>query len=118
MDELLVALGGTLLIAFTAWFFFGKKDVVVQATDSIDIDVRGGYNPSTIQLKRGKEVTISFLRTDPSSCLEEVVLPDFRIRKFLPVDEKVPIKLKPTKMGTFRFECGMNMYHGKIIVTN
>ena len=83
---------------------------------SIDIIVDGGYSPSTIVVKKGQTIKLNFLRKDPSSCLEEVVLGEFKIRRYLPLNKKVTIEIKPQKEGEFPFECGMNMYHGKIIV--
>lgn len=104
-------------IAFTYWFFLMKKEEVVSAvSDSIDIVVKGGYNPSTISIPRNRTTKISFLRKDPSSCLEEVVLSDFKIKKYLPLNKKVTIEVTPQKKGEYRFECGMNMFHGKLIV--
>lgn len=116
-DKILVtALGGGLVI-FIYWFFFGKRDRESEAVDGkIDILVDGGYRPSVIKLKRGVKSTLSILRKDPSPCLEEIVLPDFKIKKYLPVGKKVDIELTSTKAGSFPFHCGMNMYHGKIVV--
>lgn len=111
-----MAISGVLGMIFVAWYFFGKKDEAVIASESIDIKVEGGYNPSTIILQKGKKTTINFFRTDPSSCLEEVVLSDFKIRKFLPLKETVSLELTPEKTGEFPFSCGMNMFHGKVIV--
>ena len=85
-------------------------------TENVEIIVEGGYTPEVISLQLGKPATITFLRKDPSSCLEEVVLSDFKIRKFLPLNEKVSIAVTPTKTGEYTFSCGMNMYHGKIVV--
>jgi plastocyanin domain-containing protein len=45
-----------------------------------------------------------------------VILGDFKIRKFLPLNQKVTVELTPQKSGEFGYACGMNMYHGKIIV--
>lgn len=116
MDKIVVAISGVLGMVIIAWYFFGKKDEAIEVSDSVDIKVEGGYNPSTIVLKKGKKTTINFLRTDPSSCLEEVVLSDFKIRKFLPLKEKVSVEITPNKIGEFPFSCGMNMFHGKVIV--
>ncbi len=52
----------------------------------VHITVDGGYSPDVIQVKRGQPVTLQFLRRDPSSCLEEVVLPDFGVRERLPLN--------------------------------
>jgi plastocyanin domain-containing protein len=45
-----------------------------------------------------------------------MVLGDFKIRKFLPLNKKVTIEINPKNKGEFRFECGMSMFYGKIIV--
>ncbi len=116
-DKILIAIFSVMGIFFTYWFFLMKKDEVVFVIDSVDITVEGGYTPNTISIPQGKTTKINFIRKDPSSCLEEVVLSDFKIRKFLPLNKKVTIEIKPEKTGEFKFECGMNMFHGKIIVS-
>ncbi len=118
MDKIIVTLSGIGAIIFTYWFFLMKKDdQEVKVTDSVDIIVEGGYTPSVISVPKGKTTKINFIRKDPSSCLEEVVLSDFKIRKFLPLNQKTTIEITPKESGVFPFECGMNMFHGKIIVS-
>lgn len=111
----LLSIGG---IAFTYWFFLMKKEdgVVVADTNSIDIIVEGGYSPSAISIPKNKQTTINFTRRDPSSCLEEVILPDFKIRKYLPLNKTTSIIITAKNAGTYELSCGMNMFHGKIIV--
>lgn len=113
MDKILVTITGLSLIATIYWFFFGKRGEAIEAT-SIVVD--GGYKPNAIKIKNGKPTTLTFLRKDPNPCLEELVFPEFKIKEFLPVGKEVPITLTPTKTGMFGFHCGMNMFHGKIIV--
>ena len=113
VDKFLVAIFSIVGIVFTYWFFLLKKEKVVSVKDSIDIEVEGGYSPSTISIPKGKTTEINFFRKDPSSCLEEVVLSDFKIRKFLPLNRKVTVEVTPQKTGEFKFSCGMNMFHGK-----
>ena len=117
MDKIIVSVFGVLGMVFTYWYFLMKKDVVVSVKEGVEIVVDGGYNPSAISIPNGKTTKISFFRKDPSSCLEEVILSDFKIRKFLPLNKKTTIEITPTKTGEFPFACGMNMFHGKIIVT-
>lgn len=116
LDKIVVSIVGLAGIIFTYWFFLMKKDEIVEATDVIDIRVDGGYSPSTISIQKGKTTTLNFFRKDPSSCLEEVVLSDFKIRKYLPLNQKVSIAITPEKAGTYDFVCGMNMFHGKLLV--
>lgn len=108
---------GVLAIIGTYWFFFmkGKRGSIV-AGDTANIRVEGGYSPETITIRKGKTTTLRFTRTDPTSCLEEIILPDFRVRKQLPLNETVSIEITPQKTGAFPYSCGMNMYHGTIIV--
>lgn len=117
VDKIFVALFSLAGMVFTYWFFLMKKEEVVSVTDSVDITVEGGYTPNTISILKGKTTKISFFRKDPSSCLEEVVLGDFKIRKYLPLNKKVTVQVTPDKKGEFNFTCGMNMFHGKIIVS-
>lgn len=116
-DKILVTIGGFLGIALTYWFFLMKKEDVVAVADRVDITVKGGYSPSVISIPQRKPTTLNFIRKDPSSCLEEVVIPDFKIRKYLPLNKEVSIELNPKEKGEFPFACGMNMFHGKIIVS-
>jgi plastocyanin domain-containing protein len=117
-DKLLVAVFSIGGIAFTYWFFLMKKDekAVVVSHNNIDVEVEGGFTPSVISIPINQTTTLNFTRHDPSSCLEEVVLPDFKIRVYLPLNEKTAISLTPKKEGKYEISCGMNMFHGKIIV--
>lgn len=116
IDKLLVTILGLAGIAFTYWFFLMKKEEIAEVSESVDITVDGGYEPDVISIPKGKTTKITFLRRDPSSCLEEVVLSGFKIRKFLPLNKKVTVEVTPQKSGEFPFSCGMNMFHGKLIV--
>lgn len=117
VDKILVLLFSALGIVLTYWFFLLKKEQVMTITsDSVDITVDGGYQPGIISIPRGRTTKINFLRKDPSSCLEEVVLPDFKIKKYLPMNKRITIEINPKKAGEFIFSCGMNMNHGKIMV--
>src|SRR3989344_3618786 len=116
LDKILIIIFGIAGIAFTFWFFLMKKEKEIRVENSVDITVSGGYSPEVISVPRGKRTKINFLRTDPTECLSEVVLGDFKIRKELPLNQKVTIEITPQKVGEFGYSCGMNMYHGKIVV--
>jgi plastocyanin domain-containing protein len=79
------------------------------------ITVRGGYEPSTIRVQSGRPVRLTFDRQETSSCSEEVVFPDFGIRKFLPAHQHTTVVVTPPKPGTYEFTCGMSMLHGRLI---
>lgn len=117
MDKIIVFIFGLLSILFTYWYFFMKKINTVQAEGIIEILVDGGYKPEQISIPYGKTTKLIFHRKDSSSCLEEVVIANFKVRKFLPLNEKTEIEINPTKKGEFDFSCGMGMFHGKLIVS-
>ena len=116
LDNIIISLVGIGVIIFIYWFFLMKKEKAVVAGDLVDIKVEGGYTPNTIVVAKGKTTTLRFTRKDPSSCLEEVLIPEFKIRQFLPLNQTVSVELKPEKAGEYEFVCGMNMFHGKLIV--
>lgn len=115
-DKILVTVIGLVGIIFTYWFFLMKKEKEVEVKNQVDITVSGGYSPEVISIPRGKTTKINFIRTDPTDCLSDVVLSDFKIRRELPMNQKVSIEVTPQKSGEYKFSCGMNMYHGKIVV--
>ena len=115
MDKIIVSTTGGLLIALTYWFFFGKKDSVVYATDSSEIVVDGGYKPQVIRINSNKPVELTFVRKDANSCLEEIVFPDYGIKKYLPLNSPVKITLNPPHSRVSEFHCSMNMYRGKVV---
>lgn len=115
-DKIIVTTVGFAAMGFVYWFFLKKKSGEVAVYDSVDIIVNGGYSPEVISLQKGKTVKLVFFRKDPSSCLEEVVLGDFHIRKHLPLNQKTTIEITPQKSGEFGYSCGMGMFHGRIRV--
>jgi plastocyanin domain-containing protein len=116
MDKVIVTVIGFVAIVLVYWFFLMRKTKKIIIQDEVTILVDGGYNPEVIQVPVHKKTIIHFLRKDPSDCLEEVVLSDFKIRKHLPLNKEVTISITPEKPGEYVFSCGMNMFHGKIIV--
>ena len=115
-DKIFALIFSLVGIVFTYWYFLGKKEKEVVVTDSIDIKVDGGYKPALITIKKGQTIKLNFVRTDQNSCLEEVNLPDFKVKKYLPLNKKVEVEINPDNTGTYTYSCGMNMYHGKIKV--
>ncbi len=88
----------------------------MEAQSSWDIVVDGGYKPNIITLKQGQKSTLTFTRKDPNTCLEDFIIEDFKIKKYLPMNEPVSVTITPPSKGSFGFHCGMNMFHGRIEV--
>ena len=122
--EWLVLAAAAGAIAWVNWYFVlaGRTPAAAVAGGGATgapaeavIVVDGGYAPNTVRVKAGAPVRLVFDRRDDSSCSEEVVFPDFGIRRFLPIGERTTIELVPPKAGTYDFMCGMSMLRGRLI---
>lgn len=118
--KLAVALGGLGLIGAELWWFMlsktkSQKAQSEQGIQSVDIVVDGGYTPDRIEVSVGEPVRLNFYRKDPSSCLEQVLLPDFNKALDLTLDRTTSVEIVPEKPGEYIFTCGMNMYRGVVI---
>ena len=60
---------------------FGSKGKNSATTTDAQITVSGGYSPSTITVPVGIQTKLTFTRTDTNSCLEELIIPDLKIKK-------------------------------------
>jgi plastocyanin domain-containing protein len=118
LDKIIVTVIGIIIIGFIYWYFFGKKEEAEESkSGEVAITVSGGYKPAKIKVKANQETKITFTRTDNNSCLEDVYIPDFSIKEYLPLNIPVSVTIKPEHKGEYDLHCGMNMYHAKIIVT-
>ncbi|HEU0300809.1 MAG TPA: cupredoxin domain-containing protein [Longimicrobium sp.] len=120
--EWMVVLAGLAAIAWVNWYFFLSHGPAARAAagtggvQEVTIAVLGGYSPSQVRVKKGTPVRLVFDRQETSSCSEEIVIPGFGIRRFLPAFQKTVVEISPEKAGTYDFACGMSMLHGKLIV--
>ena len=123
--EWLVVLAGAAAITWVNWYFFlarrGTATAAVLETreggsQEVTITVHGGYDPAEVHLRRGVPARLIFDRQETSGCSEEVVIPDFGVRKFLPAFQKTTVEVRPETAGSFEFTCGMSMLRGKLIV--
>ena len=120
--EWLVVLGGLGAIALVNWWFFAAGRTAVAAAGAaatgpqeLEIAVDGGYSPAVVKVKAGRPVRLVFDRRDDGACSEEVVLPDFGVRKYLPHGQKTVVEVTPPKAGRYDFTCGMSMLRGAIV---
>lgn len=112
---------GAAAIGWVIWYFFyssGKPASAASAgdgTQEVSVTVRGGYDPALIRVRAGAPVRFIFDRQETSSCSEEIVFPDFGIRKFLPAFQKTVVDLRVPKPGRYEFTCGMSMLRGTMV---
>ncbi len=121
-SQIIVTLVGVGLLAFVGWFFFLAPHRVAAAVSSsagvqqVDIMVKGGYTPNIIEVEHGKPVQLNFYRDEEGTCSEELLLPDFNIRRDLAPFKTTAIEFLPKQAGTFEFTCGMHMLRGSLVV--
>lgn len=125
--EWMVVLAAAGAIAWVNWYFFvagrsggavalaAASDGSAAAVPQLTITVDGGYSPNTVRVKAGQPVRLVFDRRDTSSCSEEVVFPDFGVRRFLPTGERTVVEVTPPAPGRYEFMCGMSMLRGALI---
>jgi plastocyanin domain-containing protein len=77
---------------------------------------RDGYRPATITVRKGIPVRLTFVRQVEVTCGTEISIPEYNIKRELPLNEPVAIDFTPTKAGEIGFRCGMDMLRGKIVV--
>ena len=122
MSKLIVLMIGITVVGFIIWWFFGKHEQstaiadVKADTQSIDIEVNGGYSVETVILKQGVPAVLNFKRLDSSSCLDHVVFPEFGINRELPKGEIEKIEIDTSQVGKFQWACGMDMFRGNVII--
>jgi plastocyanin domain-containing protein len=128
--EIGVVLTAITAIAWVNWYFFvaGRAPLpgplpspasagaaLADGPTEVVIEVDGGYAPNAVRVKAGRPVRLVFDRKDANPCTDEVVIPDFGVRRFLPTGERTTIEITPATAGRYGFTCGMRMLRGTII---
>jgi len=121
MDFTIIGVAAALIVLVN-WYFLGRSPAAVVAAAApgqvaeFTIRVEGGYSPNAIEVARGSRVRLTFDRQEDNPCSEEVVVPDFGIRRDLPAFARTVIEFTADTAGTHQFACGMGMLRGTIIV--
>lgn len=118
-DGIVIAAGLGAIVWVNWYFFLAQRGLAYAASaagqQEVTITVRGGYSPAVIRTVAGKPIRLVFDRRESSGCSEEVVFPDFNVKRFLPENERTTIEITPPAPGTYEFTCGMGMLHGRLI---
>ena len=119
--QLVVTLLGLAAVGWVNWYFFiaGHSAAVAavagaSGVQAVRIEVKGGYAPAVIRVRAGSPVRLDFHRDETGSCSEEIVIPDFGIRTYLPAHRTTRVSFTPGA-GIYEFTCGMGMLRGTII---
>ena len=85
------------------------KKVVVNAENH-------GYKPEVVTFKQGKPAQLKFIPSDNMGCMNEGVSKDLNFDTKLHGQKEVTIDIPTDKPGTYNYACGMDMFHGKVVV--
>ena len=88
----------------------GKATVVhVTVTDN-------GFEPEYVTVEKGKPATLIITRKVEATCATEAVFAANGSKFPLPLNQDVSIPIETAKAETLRYACGMDMYHGAVVV--
>lgn len=108
MKRLILAL--SLLMATNVWARSHVKEQVVNLEVTED-----GFQPKSLDVEANTPITLRIIRKTDSTCAKQIQLPSQEIKKDLPLNEVVNIKIGKLEKGEIRFGCGMNMMDSGII---
>lgn len=77
---------------------------------------KGGYSPDVIHFKQGQPAELKFKPEGEIGCLNIVTSKDMNINQDITKQKVTTVKVPTDKKGEFHFACGMDMYHGKVVV--
>jgi len=89
----------------------------VEEFQIINMDLTySGYSPNVLFVKKDIPVRWIINVKQMSGCTDEILMPDYNIRKKLSYGENI-IEFTPKKLGDIKFSCWMQMVWGKFVVT-
>jgi len=117
MKSTLVSVIGALVVTFSAAATLAKGTPTKSAAQVIEMSVtEEGFVPAQVKVKAGQPVKLIVTRKTARTCATEIVIKDFGIKQSLPLNQAVEVTFTPTKAGSFRYACAMDMIAGVIIV--
>lgn len=109
-------------IAFVGYWFLAPHKVaaaeahVNKEGQTANVVVKGGYSPQTVVLQKGVPGKVNFQMKDSTACLSHVVFDKLGVDKDLTKAPETTVEIPTDKAGEYDFACGMNMFHGKVVV--
>ena len=124
MDPAALWLAGSgLALAFATdrYFFPPPRPTVVvpvaaEGPQVVRVTVRGGYDPSVIEVRVGRPVRLVFRREEFEGGSDTVLMPAWGIEQRLAAYEDTAVEFTPELAGDFEFTCGLHLLRGKIVV--
>ena len=83
-------------------------------TNTYDINFKFVDRGSPVPLKaqlvlttKGEPVSLVITRKTDQTCAKEIIIPDYGIKRELPLDKPVTIAFTPKKSGEIKYSCGI-----------
>jgi plastocyanin domain-containing protein len=93
-----------------------EKPAEAKPAQVVEITVtKEGFVPKEIKVKAGQPVKLQVTRKIEKTCAKDIVIKDYGINQPLPLDQTVTVTFTPSKAGSSRFACGMDMIAGVIV---
>lgn len=74
-----------------------------------------GFVAKQTRIKVGQPVTLVVTREVERTCATDIVIKDYGINKPLPQGKSVEVTFTPTKPGSIRYACAMDMIAGELV---
>jgi len=89
---------------------------MTEKKQTVAVTVAGGYDPQVITLKQGVPATLTFTRTSAQGCLDVVHSKGLQFKTALPLNQPQTVTVPTDVAGDFDFSCGMDMFHGQVVI--
>jgi plastocyanin domain-containing protein len=89
--------------------------VIPEGATKVTVDAKG-FTPSEVHIQKGKPASLVFVRTTDGTCAKQVVFPELKLQKELPLDTAVAINVPTDTARTLTFQCGMGMYQSSVVI--
>lgn len=104
-------------LAFILTLTTGAFAVTSETSQQVNLSVtEKGFEPSRVQVEPGRETLLTITRKTKDTCATSVLIPKLKIKRDLPLNEAVTLKIAKLEKGEIKFTCGMKMAAGVIVV--
>lgn len=94
-----------------------NAEAKTQKAKKIEVSVtEDGFVPSKIEAQAGENVVLNITRKTDSTCAKSVTVPSLNLKKDLPLNKMVSLKLGKLEKGEIKFGCGMGMMVGAVVL--